>query len=133
LYRCFGAALWRICSEFAPQVEGHLDGAVLDMCGVCGWDEVAERLEILTPLRRPKELGTADENHTVRVTAAVRLGFELDGVVLSDEFMVVPSLRREVIIGAKTMQKWRIKVDMEKEQIIFDPRVGELWLLWLGL
>jgi len=92
----------------------------------CIRPELAERLEILTPLRRPKELGTADESHTVRVTAAVRLDFELDGVVLSDEFMVVPSLRR---VGAKTMQAWRIKVDMEKEQIIFDPRVGELWLL----
>jgi len=81
------------------------------------------------PLRRPKELGTADENTTVRVTARVALDFELDGVVLSDEFMVVPNLRREVIIGAKTMQAWRIKVDMEKERIIFAPRVGELWLL----
>jgi len=47
VYRCFAAALWRICSEFAPQVEGHLDGAVLDMRGVCGWDEVAGRLEAL--------------------------------------------------------------------------------------
>ena len=95
----------------------------------CIRPELAERLAHVEPLRRPKELGTADENHTVRVTAAVRLDFELDGVVLSDEFMVVPNLRREVIIGAKTMQAWRIKVDMEKEQIIFDPRVGELWLL----
>ena len=99
----------------------------------CIRPELAERLAHVEPLRRPKELGTADENTTVRVTARVALDFELDGVVLSDEFMVVPNLRREVIIGAKTMQAWRIKVDMEKEQIIFDPRVGELWLLWLGL
>ena len=95
----------------------------------CIRPEVAERLAHVEPLRQPKELGTADESTTVRVTARVALDFELDGVVLSDEFMVVPNLRREVIIGAKTMQAWRIKVDMEKEQIIFDPRVGELWLL----
>ena len=95
----------------------------------CIRPELAERLEILTPLRRPKQLGTADENHTVRVTAAVRLDFELDGVVLSDEFMVVPNLRREVIIGVSTMQKWRMKIDLEREELLLDPRVGELWLL----
>ena len=95
----------------------------------CIRPELAERLAHVEPLRRPKELGTADENHSVRVTAAVRLDFELDGVVLSDEFMVVPNLRREVIIGVSTMQKWRMKIDLEREELLLDPRVGELWLL----
>jgi len=45
------------------------------------------------------------------------------------EFMVVDNLRRELLIGAKTMQAWRMKIDMEKEELIIDPRVGELWLL----
>jgi len=95
----------------------------------CIRPELAERLAHVEPLRRPKELGTADENTTVRVTARVALDFELDGVVLSDEFMVVPSLRREVIIGVSTMQKWRMKIDLEHEELLLDPRVGELWLL----
>ena len=95
----------------------------------CIRPELAEQLEILIPLRRPKELGTADENTTVRVTARVALDFELDGVVLSDEFMVVPNLRRDVIIGVSTMQKWRMKIDLEREELLLDPRVGELWLL----
>ena len=96
---------------------------------ICALLAVAERLMHVEPLRRPKELGTADGNTTVWVTVRVALDFELDGVVLSDEFMVVPNLRREVIIGVSTMQKWRMKIDLEREELLLDPRVGELWLL----
>ena len=60
------------------------------------------------------------------MTAALRLDFELDGAVLSDEFMVVPNLRSEVIIGTKTMQAWRIKVDIEKERMILELRLAAL-------
>jgi len=31
-----------------------------------------------------------------------------------------------VIIGASTMQKWRFKLDFEREEIIIDPRVSGL-------
>ena len=40
----------------------------------------------------------------------MRLDFEINDVRLSDEFMVVPYLSEEVIIGVTTMQKWRIKL-----------------------
>jgi len=95
---------------------------------ICALLAVAERLAHVEPLRRPKELGTADENTTVRVTARVALDFELDGVVLSDEFMVVPNLRREVIIGAKTMQAWRIKADMRG----LAAKCGSCLMRWRG-
>ncbi len=53
------------------------------------------------------------------VNKAVRLDFYLDGDRLSDEFLVVQDdiATEEVIIGAKTMQAWRIVIDMEKEDV----------------
>jgi len=34
-----------------------------------------------------------------------------------------------VIIGVATLQKWRLKLDFERDEIIIDPRVTKLWLL----
>ena len=49
---------------------------------------------------------------------AIRVDFYLNDVLLSDEFLVVPGLSEEVIIGAATMQKWRIKINFEHEDLI---------------
>ena len=35
-------------------------------------------------------------------------------------------MNEEVIIGAATMQKWRIKLDFEHEQVIVDPSLAKL-------
>jgi len=43
--------------------------------------------------------------------------------------MVIPGLSDPVIIGAATLQKWRMKLDFENDEIIIDPRVTKLRLL----
>ena len=43
--------------------------------------------------------------------------------------MLVPELSEPVIIGAKTLQAWRMKLDFEREQVVVDPRVTKLRLL----
>jgi hypothetical protein len=50
--------------------------------------------------------------------------------LLSDEFLVVPGLSEEAIIGATTMQKWRIKLDFGHDQLFVDPRVAKLQLYY---
>ena len=37
--------------------------------------------------------------------------------------MVTPGLSEDAIIGANTLQKWRIKLDFEHDTIIVDPKV----------
>lgn len=59
----------------------------------------------------------------VTAEGAVRLNFYLDGYRFSDEFMLIPDLSEPTIIGAATLQKWRMKLDFEHGQAIFDPRV----------
>jgi len=95
----------------------------------CIEPELAKKLETLLPLPEPKHFGTAEKKRKVIAKEAVRLDFMLNGYTFSDEFMVIPNLSNQVIIGAKTLQAWRMKLDFENDDIIIDPRVTKLRLL----
>ena len=95
----------------------------------CIDQDLARELETIIPLPSPLSVETAEEGRTVKVKEAVRLDFHLDGYRFSDEFMVIPDLSSPVIIGAKTMQAWRFKLDFEADEVIIDPRVTRLRLL----
>jgi hypothetical protein len=90
--------------------------------------EYLEKLEIPVNLGRKRKLATASEGHYIEISERVSLDFYLEEVLLSDEFLVVPGLSEEVIIGAATMQKWRIKLDFEHDTVHVDPKVAKLQL-----
>jgi len=92
---------------------------------------VAREIARLERLPFPKHFGTAEKGRRVTARECVRLDFRLNGATLSDEFMVVPSITEAAIIGAATMQKWRMKLDFEHDRVIVDPRVTKLRLLRL--
>jgi hypothetical protein len=77
-------------------------------------------LEVPTHLGRTRLISTAAEGHYIEVTQAV---------LLSDEFLVIPGLSEDAIIGAATMQKWRIKLDFEHDIAIVDPKVAKMQLV----
>ena len=95
----------------------------------CIHPKLAEELEIIVPLPELMEFSTAKDGEKVAATGAVRLNFYIDSHRFSDEFMVIEGLSNGVIIGAATMQKWRLKLDFENDEVIIDPRVTKLWLL----
>jgi predicted aspartyl protease len=95
----------------------------------CINEDIAEEFEIFTPLHTPMKLATASEHVFMEISNIVRLDFYKDDIRLSDEFVVVPSLSEEVVIGAATMQKWRIKLDFEHDTVIIDPKVAKLILI----
>src|SRR3982750_1588209 len=64
--------------------------------------EYAEELATLEKMRRPLEIATTAENIFVKITDAIRLDFYYNDIRLSDEFMVIPALSEDVIIGANT-------------------------------
>jgi hypothetical protein len=43
--------------------------------------------------------------------------------------MLIPGLSEPVIIGAKTLQAWRMKLDFEHDEVVIDPRVTKLRLM----
>lgn len=95
----------------------------------CISEESIEQLEELIKLHTPMRLATGSEATFMEITHTTRLDFYHEGVRLSDEFLVVPGLSEEVIIGALTMQKWRLKLDFENDKVIVDPRVAKVILI----
>ena len=95
----------------------------------CIRPELAEELGNLEPLPKLKQFITAKEGEKVSAKYAVRLDFYIDGLLFSDEFMVVEGLSRDVIIGSATMQKWGMKLDFKKERVILKPEVTELMII----
>jgi hypothetical protein len=95
----------------------------------CIHPDYVENLETPVLLGRIRRLLTATEGTTVEVKHVIRLDFYINDVLLSDEFLVVPGLTEEAVIGAATMQKWRIKLDFEHDQLIVDPKVSKMQII----
>jgi hypothetical protein len=95
----------------------------------CIHPDYLKDLETPIQLGRIRQIGTASAGHYIEVTQRVSLDFYMDDVLLSDEFLVIPGLSEEVIIGAATMQKWRIKLDFEHDIAIVDPKVAKMQLV----
>ena len=90
--------------------------------------ELAARLDTILTLPKSIEFETAKESDKLVVEKAVRLDFYIEGIRLSDEFLITEDLSEEVIIGAATMQKWRLKLDFEQDRVIVDQRVTRFML-----
>jgi len=95
----------------------------------CIQPELAKELGMVEPLPEPMDFGTAKEGESLSANEAIRLNFHLNGYRFSDEFMLIPNLSEPVIIGAKTLQAWRMKLNFETDEVIIDPRVTKLRLL----
>lgn len=91
--------------------------------------ELAKQLDVVIRLPEPRIFGTAKNGETLEATEAIRLDFYVEGYRFSDEFMLIPELSENVIIGAKTLQSWRMKLDFEADEVIIDPRATKLWLM----
>jgi hypothetical protein len=92
----------------------------------CIHPDYLQDLEVPVHLGRIRRIGTASDAHYIEIEYRVTLDFYINDVQLSDEFLVVPGLTEEAIIGAATMQKWRIKLDFEHDQLIVNPKVSRM-------
>jgi predicted aspartyl protease len=95
----------------------------------CINDEVVEDIEVLIPLHTPMKMITASASTFMEIKHRVALDFYHEDTRLTDEFYVIPDLSEQVIIGASTMQKWRIKLDFEHDTMILDPTVAKAILV----
>lgn len=91
----------------------------------CIHPDFVGEIEQTNTLRHPLEVSTASQGHYIKIEEALRADFYFQEVRMSDEFMVVPNLSEEAIIGVTTMQKWRIKLDFEHDTVIVDPKIAK--------
>ena len=87
-----------------------------------------ERVATMLKLPSPETYTLGDGVGKLRVNETVVLHVYIDGIRISDNFIVAARLSDEIIIGAHTMQKWRIKLDLENERVIIDKRMARLLL-----
>jgi hypothetical protein len=83
-------------------------------------------LETLIPLPEPMRFELADKAQKMIATHRVSLDFYINNDRFSDEFIVLENLSEDAIIGAATLQKWRMKLDFENDKVIYDPKVTKL-------
>lgn len=79
-------------------------------------------------LPSPETYTLADGAGKLRVNETAVLYLYINGIRISDNFIVAPRLSDEVILGANTLQKWRIKLDSEHDRVIIDKRMSRLLL-----
>jgi hypothetical protein len=91
----------------------------------CLTPEFLEDLEIPVKMHKPLEIATSAAGSYLKITQRVALDFYYNDIRMSDEFMVIPGLSEDVIIGVNTLQKWRIKLDFEHDTVIVDPKVAK--------
>ena len=90
--------------------------------------ELAKKLGNIEKLPTSLSFETAKEGDEITVEERVTLDFYIEGIRLSDEFFICDTLSEDVIIGAKTMQAWRLKLDFENDRVLVDQKVTRLML-----
>jgi predicted aspartyl protease len=95
----------------------------------CIHPDHADGLALPQHLGRTRRVSTASETHFIVIEYRITVNFYINDLELSDEFLIVPGLTEEVIIGAATMQKWRIKLDFEHDCLIVEPRVTKMQII----
>jgi len=101
-------------------------------CGAnlsCINPDYIEDIAEMQALGRIRKLAAASEGHFIEVKNRVVFDFYINDILLSDEFLVVPGLSEEAIIGSATLQKWRIKLNFEDDKVEVDPKVAKLQLI----
>jgi predicted aspartyl protease len=95
----------------------------------CIHPDHVEGLALPQHLGRIRRISTASDTHIIEVQYRIIVDFYINDLQLSDEFLVIPGLTEEAIIGAATLQKWRIKLDFEHDRLIVDPKVTKMQII----
>lgn len=99
---------------------------------LASFDDVAKYscidLGILRGLAHPQKMVhsknavTSFDKTGIEVGYVTLLDFYINNVRVSDEFLVVPNLNEEVVIGDLTMRKWRMRLDTQSNSVHVDAR-----------
>jgi hypothetical protein len=88
----------------------------------------AQEIAHLEKLPEPMEFETAESGYTLRADYAVRVDFYFPDTPrrFTDELVVIDGLSEELVIGAATMQKWKISLDFDAEEVVYDKKMHKL-------
>ncbi|MDQ1264906.1 MAG: hypothetical protein QG635_55 [Bacteroidota bacterium] len=91
--------------------------------------DLALKLGHISKTRISRTFQTAENDRKIIVDENIGLNFVLDKETLSDDFLVSDVLSYDAIIGAFTMQKFRLKLDFENDSVIVNHDIAGLLLI----
>ena len=84
--------------------------------------DIAEPLGDFAVTPMPLQFMLADAQVGFTVDQTIPLIVDIDRTQLMYHFYVADDLAEELIIGADMMQKWKISLDLDNEDVAIDPR-----------
>ena len=89
--------------------------------------DVAEKVADIS--KAPARLKILTPSGTLETEEAAILQLWVDGHALFWTFLVLPELSEDLIVGTDFFQRWKIRLDPEREDIIIDPNALKLQLI----
>ncbi len=83
---------------------------------------IAEKIGELQKLPEPEVFSTAKEGEEVIATHTIDIKFYINKDGFPEIFYVIDNLSEDAIIGVGTMQKFRFKLDFERDEITYPPQ-----------
>jgi hypothetical protein len=107
------------------QVTAHFDSGASYSCIS---KKLAEELAHPEPMSEPMEFETAEKDGIITASYRVTVDFFFTDTPrrFTDELVVFEDLSEDLIIGANTMQKWKIRLDFENEEVLYDKKMHRL-------
>jgi len=87
--------------------------------------DLAQEVATISKLRTPKEFEMGKGTLVVKESTPI-VDVEVEGYNLFWHFLAFPDLSEELVIGADFLQRWKIKLDSENENIIINPKALKL-------
>ena len=92
--------------------------------------DIAEKISSLTKWSEPVDFTLGDGKTVVKSEFYTALQININGNKIPGQlFHVVENIEEELILGADAFQRWKFKLDFEKEDVIIDKNVLRLRLV----
>ncbi|MFQ6114742.1 MAG: retropepsin-like aspartic protease [bacterium] len=90
---------------------------------------LAKNLATIVKLPTPWTFVQGDGKNKITIQNGIMVNLTINEITVFQQIMVADELSEELIIGADTMQRWKIQLDPEHEDVIIDKKVLDLKLV----
>jgi hypothetical protein len=94
----------------------------------CISKKTADEIAHLEPMVEPMDFETAEKDGIITADYRITADFYFTDTPrrFTDELFVIEGLSENLIIGAATMQKWKIRLDFDREEVLYDKKMHRL-------
>jgi len=91
--------------------------------------DIAKNVASIVKLPTTYKFMQGDGKHEIVIQHGVMINLTINDITVFQSLLVADQLSEELIVGADTMQHWKIKLDPENEDVMIDKKVLELKLV----